>query len=258
MLHNLLLSSEAHNRACHGSIPIQAMHVVVLTTCALSMLGSVLIILSYFIVPDIRTKAREILVNLSIMDFMAAAANFAGIVINFDKYLGNGTSNSSTVMNNLCMAQASFALYGTLSSILWTICIAVHIYLCIMVGSKTLAFRSAVAFYVLSYGIPVIVTVWYVATKKLGYDLVSGSGWCSILVYKHYGERSEFLPLNTLFASDLWVYLTMFIVPVILVSLYCHLRNEVGLSALAPRVVPPQTSIGGQSSPGMMYQSLFN
>ncbi len=222
------VASEAHSRSCHDSIPLGAVHAVVGVTCVLSMVGSVLIILSYFIVPDIRTKAREILVNLSLMDFMAAAANFAGIVINFDNSLGTGIDNSSHHhMTHLCLAQATFALYGTVSSVLWTICIAIYIYLCIMIGSKLLAARSVMIFYALSYGVPVIVTVWYVTTKKLGYDVISGSGWCSILVYRHYGERLKVMPLNTFFASDLWVYLTMFIVPVIFISLYCHLKIEV-------------------------------
>ncbi len=221
------VASEAHSRSCHDSIPLSAVHAVVGVTCVLSMVGSVIIILSYFIVPDIRTKAREILVNLSLMDFMAAAANFAGIVINFDNSLGTGTDNSSHHhMTHLCLAQATFGMYGTISSILWTICIAVYIYFCIMIGSR-LAARSVLIFYILSYGIPAIVTVWYVATKKLGYDVVSGSGWCALLVYRHYGEHSKVIPLNTVFASDLWVYLTMFIVPVMFTSLYCHLKTEV-------------------------------
>lgn len=203
------------------STPLRA---VVGVTCTLSMIGSLLIILSYCIVPGIRTKGREILVNLSLMDFVAAASNCTGIAVNFNHYLGEGSDNTShAVMNRLCLAQAVFAQYGTVSSILWTICLAVYIYLCIMVANKNIAFRSVFAFYVLSYGLPAIVSTWYVSTGKLGFDRIGGSGWCSVILESH-GQRQL---LSIIFTNDIWVYLTIFIVPVIFVALHYHLKNEV-------------------------------
>jgi G protein-coupled receptor 157 len=204
------------------------------------MIGSLLIILSYCIIPGIRTKGREILVNLSLMDFLAAASNCAGIAVNFNHYLGNSSenSNSSHVIDHLCVAQAVFAQYGTISSILWTICLAVYIYLCIMVANKKVAFRSVLAFYVLSYGLPAIISAWYVSTKKLGFDKIGGSGWCSVIVESN-GKRQL---LSIIFTNDIWIYLTMVIVPVIFVALHYHLKHEVSVLPLNPlNPLPPST-----------------
>lgn len=217
--------NHSHSQQCIDSISATPLRVVVGVTCALSMFGSVLIILSYCVVPGIRTKGREILVNLSIMDFVTAAANGTGIAVNFDNYLGNTSGNSShVVMNHVCVAQAVFAQYGTVSSILWTISLAVYIYFCVMVTNKKIAFRSVYVFYVLSYGLPAIVSIWYIAAKKLGFDRLGGSGWCTVLTANSHGDIQV---LNIFFTSDMWVYLTMLLVPVIIVALRYHLKNEV-------------------------------
>lgn len=221
--------SHSQQQACLDNISAAPLRVVVGVTCALSMFGSVLIILSYCVVPGIRTKGREILVNLSVMDFVAAAANGTGIAVNFDGYLGesaNASGNLSHVatMNRVCVAQAVFAQYGTVSSILWTVSLAVYIYFCVMVANKKIAFRSVYVFYVLSYGLPAIVSVWYVATGKLGFDRLGGSGWCTVLTRNSLGELQA---LSVFFTSDMWIYLTMILVPVIIVALHYHLKTEV-------------------------------
>ena len=191
---------------------------------------SVLIILSYVLISNIRTKAREILVNLSLMDFMCAAANFTGVCINFYQYLGNSdVRRAHGSMNRVCLAQAFFAMYGTISSELWTMCIAVYIFILIMFQEKKTVNRSMPAFYVVSYGLPLLCTAWFIATKKLGYDRLSGSGWCSVILYQH----GQYKPLTAVFANDLWIYLTVLLVSVIFFSLHCYLKHEVGILCLA-------------------------
>ena len=106
---------------------------VVGVTCILSMAGALLIILSYILIKEIRTTTRKILLHLSIMDFMVAAGNLIGDFINFDQYLAaDPTAQHHKVVNNVCKAQAFFALYGSISSILWTNSMAVYVYLYIV------------------------------------------------------------------------------------------------------------------------------
>lgn len=225
----LYRNSSPDSDQCSGSIST-SLRVVVGVTCTLSMIGSLLIIFSYCFIPGIRTKGREILVNLSLMDFVAAASNCTGIAVNFSDYLGGNSNNSShTIMNRLCIAQAFFAQYGTISSILWTVCLAVYIYLCIMVANKKIAFKSVVVFYVLCYGIPAIISAWYVSTGKLGFDRIGGSGWCSVILEAH-GQRQL---LTVIFTNDIWIYLTIVLVPVIFVALHYHLKSEVSEEGVA-------------------------
>jgi len=50
-------------------------------TCGLSMIGSLAIILSYIFIRSVRSKARELLVHLSIMDLTFTSANLIGLVL---------------------------------------------------------------------------------------------------------------------------------------------------------------------------------
>ena len=208
-----------HYACSNGSLnysPV-SVHVVVGVTSVLSMIGALLIILSYILIRDIRTKAREIIVNLSLMDFMAAASNFIGVVSNLARIATADPQN--TVINNLCIAQASFALYGTISSILWTICVAVYVFLRILLENSKVAQRAVYGFYVVCYGVPFIMTLWFSLTGKLGVDPYGGSGWCSIKVYDNL--------LNPIFGNDIWIYMTIILVPLIFISLHFYLRNQV-------------------------------
>ena len=216
---------------CYQGLPIKvmpSMRALVGITCILSMVGAALIILSYVLIKDIRTKAREILVNLSLMDFMAAAANLAGVLVDFDTYLNNNSlphSHKYDVMNDLCKSQAFFAMYGTISSVLWTICIAVYVFLRIMLEGKGIAQKCVYAFYVICYGLPFVLSLWFILTGKLGYAPYGGSGWCSVIVYDV--TTNKRLSFNAVFANDIWIYLTIVLVPLIFISLKFFLRYEV-------------------------------
>lgn len=228
-----LSSTLNDHRYCVNGTPLNVMpsvRAVVGITCILSMIGATLIVLSYILIKDIRTKAREILVNLSLMDFMAAAANFTGVVVNFDTYLldpthPNISDHKYHIMNNFCKSQAFFAMYGTISSVLWTICIAVYVFLRIMLDGHNIAQKAIYSCYALSYGIPLILSLWFILTGKLGYAPYGGSGWCSVIVYN--STTKARLTMNLVFANDIWIYLTIILVPVIFISLKFYLRYEV-------------------------------
>ena len=199
-----------------------SIRVVVGVTCILSMIGALLIIFSYILIRDIRTKAREILVNLSLMDFMAAAANFFGVVTNFSQ------SENHSVEGYVCQIQASFAMYGTLSSVLWTICVAVYVFFRIMLENSKVAQRSVYGFYVICYGLPLIMTLWFSLTEKLGGsggdgDTYGGSGWCSLKINGKHGADT----FNVVIGNDIWIYLTIILVPLIFISLHFYLRYQV-------------------------------
>ena len=194
---------------------------VVGVTCILSMAGALLIILSYILIKEIRTTTRKILLHLSIMDFVYAAGNSVGVFVNFDQYLSpvlNPTNLSAqhyTVVKGACKAQAFFSLYGTNSSILWTNCMAVYIYLCIMQLPKVA--WSIYIFYILNYGLPLLLSLWFLLTGRLGYSPYGGSGWCSVIDYNT--DTGERYPLVAVFANDIWIYLTVVVVPLIYISL---------------------------------------
>ena len=187
------------------------------TTSSLSIIGAVLIILSYVLIREIRTNARKILLHISLMDFTYATGNLIGILVNFDAHLSSGNYSQHSAMNNACKAQAFFSMFGTISSILWTNCLAVYIYLHIMFQGRFKASVMMYFFYALCYGLSLIASVWYLSTGKLGYSPYDGSGWCAVIVYDP--ATNQRFPLNDNFANDIWIYLTIIIVPVIIISL---------------------------------------
>jgi G protein-coupled receptor 157 len=220
--------NESINTNCINGTPngvLPSVRVVVGITCALSMIGAVLIILSYILIKETRTKPREILLNLSLMDFIVAAANLIGILINFDDFLRSDSPYQYPALNHVCKVQASFAMYATISSILWTNCIAVYIFFHILYERQLKTFWTMLSFYVLSYGLPLILILWFLFTDKLGYSPYGSSGWCSVIVYNYTtGER---YPLTLVFANDIWFYLTITLVPLIFISLKFHLKYQV-------------------------------
>lgn len=221
-------SSNESFKYCHYGMPngvLPSVRIVVGVTCLLSMIGALLIVLSYVLIKDTRTKAREILLNLSLMDFIVAAANLIGILVNFGRFVNPDSQQSHSKMNSFCEVQAFFAMYATISSILWTNCIAVYIFFHILYEGQLKIFWTMLSFYALSYGLPLILNLWFLLTNKLGYSPYGSSGWCSVIVYSSLtGKR---YPLTLVFANDIWFYLTITLVPLIFVTLKLHIKYQV-------------------------------
>ena len=146
--------------------------------CGLSMLGSLLIILTYILFSDLRTTSRLLLVFLSLMDFGTALANSIGMASNY-----KGTTKE-------CQVQAAFAIFCSMSSYFWTAAIAVYLYLTIVRQQQALAKKLVKVFHVVAWGIPLIIVVLAGGLNVLGYDTdkygkdsksatVTG-GWCYI------------------------------------------------------------------------------
>ena len=63
-----------------------SVRVTIMLTCVLSMLGALLIVLSFVCCKDLRSRGRQILVNISLMDFGVAAFNLFGASFYFDHF----------------------------------------------------------------------------------------------------------------------------------------------------------------------------
>lgn len=205
-------------------------------SCAGSILGSSLIILSYICFRRLRTKVREILFHLSVADFGVATANLIGAVVYFDQYYHPVCDSSGDVISihkpsvaiqNLCTAQAFFALYFTISSILWTMSLAGYLYF-VLVHHGTQHAKMFLTFsYIFCYGMPLLVSLWPALTWRLGYSPYNSAGWCTvILVDPTTGVRDIYMGVV---GYDLWIYLALVLVTVLYVAMKTFLRGEVRL-----------------------------
>ncbi len=148
---------------------ILGLMITVGTTCVLSILGASLIILTYAAYKDLRTIARQLLVNLSVADILVAATHFVGIFI-FKKFFHPDDPDYQNNTDTLCSIQGALLMIGTIASFLWTISLAVYMFSIIILRRPLLARKMVVLFYVICWGIPLILTIWFGIKKFYGFE----------------------------------------------------------------------------------------
>lgn len=206
---------------------------IVMVACTLAMIGAMFVILSYVCFKSLRSQARQILVNLSLMDFGIGAANFTGAVINFDQYY-NDTPNSTSLigtplMDKFCKTQAFMALFTTYASVFWTVSLAIYMYT-IINHKWSYSQRSKLflpACYIICYGLALGLALWLLFTGRLGHSPYNSSGWCSIIIVWPGNKRIDYMAAT--FGYDLWIYLTFFICLTIYPVLVLQMNVEVSL-----------------------------
>ena len=183
--------------------------------CILSIVGSLLIIYAYFAFKETRTLARQFLVNLSIADFITALANLIGLLTNFQRF-GDDLDNNRW-LSAYCTVQAFFAQFGTNSSILWTIAIAVYMFLAIVLIELNVADKRIprALCYIVSWGVPAVVMVWFAAAGFLGFEPNTTPGWCGI--------KSD-PPYAITVGYTAFVYTAFIVLPLISVTISCYMR----------------------------------
>lgn len=202
------------------------LRIVVGIFCALSIIGSLLIIFSYVCFKKRRTKAREILVHISIMDLGVALANIIGLSVYFDKYFFIYRFNIPEYIDNLCKAQAFFAGYFTIGSVFWTVSLMTYLYFRIIHSRTKHALYFLRFCYVFCYGFPLVISLWLVLTDRLGYSPYDSAGWCTLITrdpLKH-GEVDIFVAL---FGNELWIYLAIILIPILYISVRLFVSNKV-------------------------------
>lgn len=216
-----------------------SLRIVVEISCLLSIIGSSIIILSYLCYKEYRTRARYILVHLSITNIGQVVSNFVGVTANFDghfsknKFSYNIRSWNRSIEEDLCTAQAFVTVYFSLCGMLWTICLAVYLYLLILSMKQTYFTRYIVWMsYVLCYVLPILITLWLLFTNRLGYAPYSTPGYCGLVTrqpFQTHEKKSD--PVTDVYAEflgyDLWVFLTIFLTLLLYMSAVCYLRRQV-------------------------------
>ena len=207
-----------------------AMKIVSGVTCLLSIIGSLAIILSYIFIREIRSKARELLVHLSIMDLIYTTANFVGLILPYEKHLlRHPTVPEYYNYKRLCKAQAFFAVYGTIGSILWTLGLAVYLYYRVVSHDHRITKRVVMVLYVVCYILPLYPSLWLLVRGHLGYPQSAreSGGWCTVLIGKDIKESKGDQDLLLIMVDDIWIWLTFIIMLPIYLVVHCQIRTEV-------------------------------
>ncbi|XP_072306225.1 G-protein coupled receptor 157 [Eucyclogobius newberryi] len=200
--------------------------VVVLCSCALSFLGSSLIIVTYVAWPDLRTSPRRLLVWLSVSDWFSAVsyAYGAGKVFREDSVD--------------CVVQGAISTFANTSSFFWTVAIAVYLYVFIVRASKRDADRLVRGFHVVSWGVPLAITTAALSLNKIGYDASEVSvGWCWVKI------QAPDHVLWMLLTGKIWEFLAYVTLPVlyILIKRHIHIAHA-ALSEYRPILASSSTA----------------
>ena len=183
-----------------GPIPSYAS----LVSSSFSCLGSVLIVLAFLMLPEIRTGAQKLITLLSIADFFTAFGYLIA-AINFlehyrtleDPKSGKNCETFSTV----CEVQSFITTTSSLCSFLWTLFLAVYFHVVIVnkqamvLGKKMFALINLI-----SWGIPLIITIPLLCTRRLGFTPFSTANWCFIKE-----SQSQIQPIS----QDLFIFLVL-------------------------------------------------
>lgn len=86
----------------------------------LGLAGSIFVIFSYLVFPHLRSFNKMLVMCLAFADLVASSAAILSL-----GFFAHPEHSSS-----LCLAQAILIQYGELSSFIWSLVIAIHLYLC--------------------------------------------------------------------------------------------------------------------------------
>lgn len=188
--------------------------VLTTTTASLSIFGTLVIMITFVLWPDIRKTSRQIIVYISIGDFFVACSNILGV---WERGMDNWTS--------ACKIQAAIGTVAVLSTFFWTVYLSVYFYLVI---SKKISIdterRIMLWFHLTGWGIPLVITVIAKESGAFGYsgDLVS-SGWCWISSDQRWWK----MLLWMIMAGKGWEILAYIVISVLYVLIKLSIRREV-------------------------------
>ncbi|XP_063173490.1 G-protein coupled receptor 157 [Candoia aspera] len=179
---------------------------VVLVSCALSILGSCLLVGTQARWPELRTRPRQLLACLSLADLLSAAAYAYGVLRDFQASSWD------------CVAQGALSTFANTSSFFWTMGIALDLYLTIVRGSAGAGLLCC--FHVVSWGVPLGITAAAVGLTKIGYDASDVSvGWCWIDI------NAQDRLLWMLLGGKLWEILAYVTLPIFYVLIKKHINQ---------------------------------
>lgn len=156
--------------ATHGVILAQ--QITVCTTCVLSVLGAGLIIFSYVAFKELRTGAREFLVQLSIADICVALSHMLGVLINLPVHTHpcQPPVEQDGTEDTFCKVQAGVTMFGVMACFLWTLAVGIYLLVIVVFERQVVGRRLRSVFYLVCWGIPLVLTTVSGCLGYLGFD----------------------------------------------------------------------------------------
>lgn len=198
---------------------IKGIKVVSALVCPISMAFAGWIIVTYLVFKNLRTVARQLLVNLSIADILVPGSHLLGAFLNYERFYTMPSLNSTD--DPLCVTQGAVTMYGSIASFLWTMSIAVYFLLLTLSVRKKTRKWMVVLMYVVSWGIPLLFVIITAAMKQFGFQYTGGSVGCYTLDLIN--STSETIVIE-LVSYEIWVYLAYILLPILYLIVFYRIR----------------------------------
>ena len=150
-----------------------------LSSSSLSCLGSLLILLAYAVLKDMRTGAQKVITLLAVADFFTAAGYILGGV-NYLLHFGVTDPTRCTRFHELCQIQSFVTTWSTMCSYWWTSILAFYFFLVLVCHRSALAGKLLPLYNVLAWATPLLIMLPLLFAGKLGYAPYVASNWCYI------------------------------------------------------------------------------
>lgn len=199
-----------------------------LVSSTLSCFGSALILLAFVMLPEIRTGAQKLITLLSIADFFTAFGYFVAGINFLKHYQPLGQSHATcSAFHTVCEIQSFITTTSSLCSFLWTTILAAYFHF-VIVNKQTLFHKKTfILTNFIAWGVPFLITVPLLATRRLGYSHLATSNWCYIKdssTQPHLLGNSEVLKISLpLVAGKLWEVLSYIVVTILYISISCSI-----------------------------------
>ena len=190
---------------------------VSIVSSSLSCAGSLLILLTYWLLKEMRNVAQKIITVLAIADFITAIGYLLA-AWNFLTHFDQVDHDSCVVFQTVCKVQSFVTTWSTLCSFGWTVALALHFYLLLRLHKHQLMVRILILENILVWLLPLAIVIPMLATGHLGYTRYATSNWCYVTDNMYPSNHELDLQENgvtivlMLFAGNLWEMLSYVVV----------------------------------------------
>lgn len=181
-----------------------------LSSSSLSCLGSLLILLAYFVLKDMRTGAQKVISLLAVADLFTASGYILGGV-NYLWHFGVADVTKCSRFHIICEVQSFITTWSTLCSYWWTSILAFYFFLVLVFNRWALAGRLLPLYNLLAWATPLVIMLPLLLTDNLGYAPYVASNWCYIKDTKYTQEglvSSKKVIILLFVGGKLWEILT--------------------------------------------------
>ncbi|XP_045189506.2 G-protein coupled receptor 157-like [Mercenaria mercenaria] len=216
------------NQTANQTFALHMYHAIISgTSSGLSILGAIIIFVTYFTIKEIQNFTRQLLLYLTMADILTAVGHLiaVGRYVS-ENFCENSTSkavycgvndNATYDILSVCVIQSFLTTYSNLVSFFWIAMIAVHLWSSVVLKTwRTEMLQTQVVYHVICWIVPFSIVYALLIESKLGEDYCYGTGiWCGIRAVSQ-GEK-QWLQYVTDVAWQITCYLIVSV-------LYIHLK----------------------------------